>query len=106
MDNLELLQKVKQEILANFAKVALRILKALDPSINPDKPPRNFKEAMKAIDRHGQCIFDSWAWKWNRAERQSSCILIIIINSSLLMTRNTSRRCCSPGRCQCLQVLS
>jgi hypothetical protein len=29
-----------------FAETAYRTLKGLDPGINPDKPPRNFKQAM------------------------------------------------------------
>ncbi len=41
LDKLELEQVHNREIQANFA---------LDPRINPDKPPRNYKEAMKAID--------------------------------------------------------
>ena len=32
------------------AGITHRSLKALDPKINPDKPPRNFRDAMKALD--------------------------------------------------------
>ena len=32
------------------AGITHRMLKGLDPRINPDKPPRNFRDAMKALD--------------------------------------------------------
>jgi hypothetical protein len=33
-----------------WSQVKHRTLKGLDPRINPDKPPRNFKAAMAALD--------------------------------------------------------
>jgi hypothetical protein len=44
---------------ANFSGVNHRTLKGLDPRINPDKPPRNFTDAMKALDKH------AWAKAYN-----------------------------------------
>ena len=35
------------------------IVKGLDPRINPDKPPRNFRDAMKALDKQ------AWAAAYN-----------------------------------------
>ncbi len=39
---------------ANFARVKHRTLKGLDPKINPDKPPRNFRDAIKAHDKQAR----------------------------------------------------
>ena len=33
------------------AGITHRSLKGLDPKTNPDKPPRNFRDAMKALDK-------------------------------------------------------
>jgi hypothetical protein len=33
------------------AEIPRQSLKGLDPRINPDKPPRNFRDAMKALDK-------------------------------------------------------
>ena len=41
------------------AGVKHRSLKGLDPRINPDKPPRNFGDAMKALDKQ------AWAAAYN-----------------------------------------
>ena len=54
MDLLELENTRFGEMQAHFAEVKYRTLKGLDPRINPDMPPRNFKAAMAA--------FDSQAW--------------------------------------------
>ncbi len=45
------LHKTRHREQANFAGVNHRTLKGLDPRINPDKPPRNFRDAMKALDK-------------------------------------------------------
>ncbi len=58
-DKLELEQVHNREIQANFAEIAYRPLRGLDPRINPDKPPRNYKEAMKAINSQ------AWAAAYN-----------------------------------------
>ncbi len=34
-------------------------MRGLDPRINPDKPPRNFRDAMKALDKQ------AWAAAYN-----------------------------------------
>ena len=47
------------ELQAHFAEVKHHTLKGLDPRINPDKPPRNFKAAMAAIDNQ------AWAAAYN-----------------------------------------
>ena len=46
---------------SNYRKVRVthRTLKGLDPRINPDKPPRNFRDAMKALDKQ------AWAAAYN-----------------------------------------
>ncbi len=51
--------KVKNPIHAHFAGVAHRTLRGLDPRINPDKQPRNFSDAMKALDKQ------TWAAAYN-----------------------------------------
>ncbi len=50
LEKLELEQVHNREIQANFVEITYRPLRGLDPRINPDEPPRNYKEAMKAID--------------------------------------------------------
>ncbi len=60
LDQMELLEQVHyREIQANFAEITYRPLRGLDPRINPDKPPRNHKEAIKAIDSQ------AWAAAYN-----------------------------------------
>ncbi len=36
---------------SQFRRSKTQALKNLDPRINPDKPPRNFRDAMKALDK-------------------------------------------------------
>jgi hypothetical protein len=48
-----------REIQAHFAEVKHHTIKSLDPRINPDKPPRNFKAAMAAFDNQ------AWAAAYN-----------------------------------------
>ncbi len=55
----ELQQTVNQGIQAHFAEITHKSLKVHDPRINLDKPPRVFKEAMKAIDSQ------AWAAAYN-----------------------------------------
>ena len=45
------LKEVKNPMYAFNAGVKHCSLKGLDPRINPDKPPRNFGDAMKALDQ-------------------------------------------------------
>ncbi len=45
------LHKTRHREQANFAGVNHRTLKGLNPRIKPDKPPRNFRDAMKALDK-------------------------------------------------------
>jgi hypothetical protein len=59
LDKLELEQVHNREIQANFAEITYRPLTGLDPRINPDKPPRNYKEAVKAINSQ------AWAAAYN-----------------------------------------
>ena len=61
-DSNELLRirdKENNPIHAHFAGVTHRTLRGLDPRINPDKPPRNFRDAMKALDKQ------AWAVAYN-----------------------------------------
>ena len=53
------LHKSRHREQANFAGVNHSTLKGLDPRINPDKPPRNFRDAMKALDTQ------AWAEAYN-----------------------------------------
>ncbi len=59
MDRLELEHTRNRGIQAHFAAVKHRTLKGLDPRINPDKPPRNFKAEMAALDNQ------AWAAAYN-----------------------------------------
>ncbi len=59
-DSLEMEHTSNREIQAHFAEVKHRTLKGLDPRLNPDKPPRNFKAVMAAI--HNQ----AWAAAYNK----------------------------------------
>ena len=47
------------EVGLNFAETAFQTPKGLDPRINRDKPPRNFKQAMAALDNQ------AWAAAYN-----------------------------------------
>jgi len=61
-DSNELLRirdKENNPIHAHFAGVTHRTLRGLDPRINPDKPPRNFRDAMNALDKQ------AWAAAYN-----------------------------------------
>ncbi len=49
-----------EELQANFAGISHRTLKELPPSIDPDHPPRNFKDAMSQDDKQG------WAEAYNK----------------------------------------
>ena len=51
MDKLDLTKAIFEEQQANFAGVTHRTLKGLPPSINPDRPPKNYKDAMSREDR-------------------------------------------------------
>ncbi len=53
------LHKSRHREQANFAGVKHRTLKGQDPRINPDKPPRNFRDSMKALDKQ------AWAEPYN-----------------------------------------
>ncbi len=62
-------------------------LKGLDPRINPDKPPRNFRDAMKALGKQAwgeaqfgvsgiqvcrkRCIQSNETWAWNKNPRHN-----------------------------------
>jgi hypothetical protein len=59
LDKLELEQVQNREIKAIFAEITYRPLRGLNPRINLDKPPRNYKEAMKAINSQ------AWAAAYN-----------------------------------------
>ena len=61
-DSYELLKirdKENNPIHAHFAGIPHRTLRGLDPRINPDKPPQNFRDAMKALDNQ------AWAAAYN-----------------------------------------
>ena len=61
-DSNELLRirdKKNNPIHAHFAGITHQTLRGLDPKINPDKPPRNFRDAMKALDKQ------AWAAAYN-----------------------------------------
>ena len=61
-DSNELLRirdKENNPIHAHFAGITHQTLRGLDPRINPDKPPRNFRDAMKALDNQ------AWAAAYN-----------------------------------------
>jgi hypothetical protein len=59
LDQLEQEQVHNREIQANFAEITYRPFRGLNPRINPDKQPRNYKEAMKAIESQ------AWAAAYN-----------------------------------------
>ncbi len=45
------LHKSQHQEQADFAGVKHSTLKGLDPRINPDKPPQNFRDAMTVLDK-------------------------------------------------------
>ena len=51
MDKLDLTKAVADEQQANFAGISHRTLKGLPPSINPDRPPKNYNDAMSREDK-------------------------------------------------------
>ena len=51
--------ETKTPMYAFNAGITHQSLKGLNPKINPDKPPRNFRDAMKALDKH------AWAAAFN-----------------------------------------
>jgi hypothetical protein len=51
MDMLDLLKVAAEEHYAHLAAASHRILKGLDPEINPDRPPKNYKDAVSRKDR-------------------------------------------------------
>ncbi len=59
LDKLELEQVHNWEIQAIFSEISHRPPRGLDLRINLDKQPRNYKEAMKAIDSQ------AWAFSYN-----------------------------------------
>ncbi len=56
---LRIQDKENNPIHAHSAGVTHRTLRGLDPRINPDKQPRNFRDAMKALDKQ------AWAAAYN-----------------------------------------
>ena len=64
LDMLDLLKAAAVQHQANFAGIQHSSLQGLDPSINPDRPPRNFKDAMSRSDQQ------DWAEALNK---ESSC---------------------------------
>ncbi len=44
-------KEFKTPLYAYTAGISHKPLSGLDPRINPDKPPRNFRNAMKALDK-------------------------------------------------------
>ena len=52
-------EKDNNPIHAHFAGITHRTLTGLDPRINPNKPPRNFRDTMKALDKQ------AWAAPYN-----------------------------------------
>ena len=56
---LRIRDKENIHIHAHFAGITHRTLRGLDPRINPDKPPRNFRDAMNALDNQ------AWAAAYN-----------------------------------------
>ncbi len=51
MDMLDLLKVAAAEHCAHLAAASHRTLKGLDPEINPDRPPKNYKDAVCRKDR-------------------------------------------------------
>ena len=59
MDKLDLEKERIEEVEAHFAGVSHRTLKGLPPSIDPDRPPKNYKDAMSREDKQ------EWAEAYN-----------------------------------------
>ncbi len=51
MDMLDLLKVAAAERYAHLAEAPRCTLKGLDPEINPDRPPKNYKDAVSRKDR-------------------------------------------------------
>jgi hypothetical protein len=51
MDMLDLLKVAGAEHYAHLAVACHRTLKRLDPDINPDSPPKSYKDAVSSKDR-------------------------------------------------------
>ncbi len=51
LDKLSLEAARAEELQANFAGISHSTLKGLQPSIDPDRPPKNFKDAMSLDDK-------------------------------------------------------
>ena len=51
IDMLDQLKAATEEQYANMASVDHRKLEGLDPAVNPDRPPKNYKDAMSRSDR-------------------------------------------------------
>ena len=60
MDKLDLEKERIEEVEAHFAGVSHRTLKGLPPSIDPDRPPKNYKDAMSREDKQ------EWAEAYNK----------------------------------------
>ena len=60
IDMLDQLKVAAKEQYAYMASFNHRPLEGLDPSINPDRPPKNFKDAMSRSDR------EDWAAAMNK----------------------------------------
>ena len=60
IDMLDQLKAATEEQYANMASVDHRKLEGLDPAINPDRPPKNYKDAMSRSDRQ------EWAAAMNK----------------------------------------
>ena len=55
-------KEVQTPMYAFHAGIPHRSLKELDPRINPDKPPRNFRDAMKALDKQAWAAAYNWEY--------------------------------------------
>jgi hypothetical protein len=59
-DQLILHKTHTRELNANFAGEKRSTFKGLDPRINPDKPTRNFRDAMKALDKQAWAYYSKY----------------------------------------------
>ncbi len=53
-----------EELHANFAGISHRTLKGLPPSIDPDRPPKNFKDAMSRDDKQEWAVSEAYNKKY------------------------------------------
>ncbi len=60
MDKLSLEAARAEKLQANFAGISHRTLKGLTPFIDPDRPPKNFKDSMSQDDKQ------EWAEAYNK----------------------------------------